>query len=83
MGLGVLLHQPDPSKLCEVYVRHGDVYKPWQKHVQIIAHHLWGHGHVLVVDFQFSCNIHGGGGRSSSSILYVAMEIWDLVYSVI
>ena len=67
MGLGVLLHQPGPTKLCDVYVRHWDACKPWQNHIQVIAHHLWGDGCVWVVDFQFSCNILGGGDRSSSS----------------
>lgn len=48
------------------------------KHVQVIAHHLWGVGRVWVVGFQFPCNIHGGGDQQCSSY-----EDMGLVYSVI
>lgn len=46
MGLGILLHQLDSSKWCDIGMWHWDVGKPWLKHAQIIAQqfssYLWG-----------------------------------------
>lgn len=66
-GSGVLLHQPAPAKLCEVYVRHWDACKPWQNMFRSLLIICGVLAVVWVVDFQFPCNIHGGGDRSSSS----------------